>query len=80
MQRLQLKYLSKHDTLRTLMHNSAVWLENSDNSTSSGPNIQAGIVLPATVMNDATAAEGAGSYARSGKKWKSFSAGMFTML
>ena len=56
LQRLELKHLSQLDTLRTLMHNSAVRLENSDNTTSTGPNIQSGIVLPATVMNGAAAA------------------------
>lgn len=55
LQRLELKHLSQLDTLRTLMHNSAVRLENSDGIISSGSNIQPGIVLPATVMNDATA-------------------------
>lgn len=52
LQRLELKHLSQLDTLRTLMHNSAVRLENSD---STGSSIQPGIVLPGTVMNDATA-------------------------
>ena len=52
LQRLELKHLSQLDTLRTLMHNSAVRLENSD---STGSNIQPGIVLPATVMNASTA-------------------------
>jgi len=55
LQRLELKHLSQLDTLRTLMHNSAVRLESSDGITSTGPNIQPGIVLPATMMNDATA-------------------------
>ncbi|EWG64837.1 MULTISPECIES: VasL domain-containing protein [unclassified Enterobacter] len=55
LQRLELKHLSQLDTLRTLMHNSAVRLENSDNTTSTGPNIQSGIVLPATMMNASTA-------------------------
>ncbi|HFQ7237832.1 TPA: VasL domain-containing protein [Citrobacter braakii] len=55
LQRLELKHLSQLDTLRTQMHNSAVRLENSDNTTSTGPNIQSGIVLPATMMNAATA-------------------------
>ncbi|HEJ0335067.1 TPA: type VI secretion system ImpA family N-terminal domain-containing protein [Klebsiella aerogenes] len=55
LQRLELKHLSQLDTLRTLMHNSAVRLESSDGITSTGPGIQPGIVLPATVMNDATA-------------------------
>ncbi|EGT5658734.1 hypothetical protein JD793_004957 [Citrobacter braakii] len=54
LQRLELKHLSQLDALRTLMHNSAVRLENSDDTTSTGPNIQPGVVLPATVMNDAT--------------------------
>ena len=54
LQRLELKHLSQLDALRTLMHNSAVRLENSDNTTSTGPNIQSGIV-PATMMNAATA-------------------------
>ncbi|MCT4702678.1 type VI secretion system ImpA family N-terminal domain-containing protein [Enterobacteriaceae bacterium H20N1] len=56
LQRLELKHLSQLDTLRTLMHSSVVRLENSDGITSTGPNIQPSIVLPATVMNDATTA------------------------
>ncbi|OKB64568.1 hypothetical protein BHU62_21800 [Serratia marcescens] len=114
LQRLELKHLSQLDTLRTLMHNSAARLENSDNTTSTGLNIQSGIVLP-TVMNGATAAtrDLAGGpdedmpdnavkwvyvaqpepqpehqtnvevqtvMPTSAKKWKSFSAGMCTML
>ena len=55
LQRLELKHLSQLDTLRTLMHNCAVRLENSDGIASNGPNIQQGVVLPATVMNAATA-------------------------
>ncbi|HDS9724069.1 TPA: type VI secretion system ImpA family N-terminal domain-containing protein [Enterobacter bugandensis] len=54
LQRLELKHLSQLDTLRTLMHNSAVRLENSDGITRTGSSIQPGIVLPATVMNYAT--------------------------
>ncbi|EAA7635405.1 hypothetical protein BHG93_23130 [Salmonella enterica] len=108
LQRLELKHLSQLDTLRTLMHNSAVRLENSD---STGSNIQSGIVLPATVMNDATAStrdfaggpdedtpesavkwvfvaqpepqpnvEVLSTMPAPVKKWKSFVAGMFTML
>lgn len=110
LQRLELKHLSQLDTLRTLMHNSAVRLENRDDTTITGPNIQSGIVLPATVMNDAAATGGlAGSLSENTpdsavkwvyvaqsehhakievlaamptpvKKWKSFSAGMCTML
>ncbi|HDR2619520.1 TPA: type VI secretion system ImpA family N-terminal domain-containing protein [Enterobacter chuandaensis] len=53
LQRLELKHLSQFDTLRTLMHNSAVRLENSDGT---GANIQPGIVLPSTMMNGSTAA------------------------
>ncbi|MFP2166991.1 VasL domain-containing protein [Enterobacter ludwigii] len=111
LQRLELKHLSQLDTLRTLMHNSAVRLENSDGITTTGSSIQPGIVLPATVMNDATASTGdfAGGpdedkpesavkwvYVAQPepqpnvevlstmpvpvKKWKSFAAGMCTML
>ncbi|RAU52845.1 hypothetical protein DBY68_001315 [Pseudocitrobacter sp. RIT415] len=113
LQRLELKHFSQFDTLRTLMHNTAVRLENSDNSTSTGQNIQPGIVVPASVMNDATAAsgnvsggpdeelQGPGSAVKwvyvaqpeqrpkvevlatvptPVKKWKSFVAGMCTML
>lgn len=113
LQRLELKHLSQLDTLRTLIHNSAVRLENSDNSTSGGSNIQTGIVLPASVMNAATASTsdlaggpgedfpvpgGAAKWVYVAqpdpqpnvevlaavptqvKKWKSFWAGMCTML
>ncbi|VEI20126.1 Uncharacterized protein conserved in bacteria [Serratia plymuthica] len=52
LQRLELKHLSQFDTLRTLMHNSAVRLENSDGASGSGVVIQPGIVLPAAAMND----------------------------
>lgn len=54
LQRLELKHLSQLDTLRTLMHNSAVRLENSDGIASNGPNIQPGVELSAAVMNDTT--------------------------
>lgn len=108
LQRLELKHLSQLDTLRTLMHNSAVRLENSD---STGSSIQPGIVLPAIVMNDATASprdfaggpdedtpesvvkwvyvaqpepqsnvEVLSTMPAPVKKWKSFVAGMCTML
>ncbi|MEH3827970.1 VasL domain-containing protein [Enterobacter roggenkampii] len=108
LQRLELKHLSQLDTLRTLMHNSAVRLENSDTT---GSSIQPGIVLPGTVMNDATAStrdfaggpdedkpESAVKWVYVAqpepqsnvevlstmpvpvKKWKSFAAGMCTML
>ena len=108
LQRLELKHLSQLDTLRTLMHNSAVRLENSD---STGSSIQPGIVLPATVMNEATAStrdfaggpdedtpesavkwvyvaqpepqsnvEVLSTMPAPVKKWKSFAAGMCTML
>ncbi|WP_050863347.1 VasL domain-containing protein [Enterobacter kobei] len=55
LQRLELKHLSQFDTLRTLMHNSAIRLENSDGITSTGANIQPGIVLPSNMMNGSTA-------------------------
>lgn len=111
LQRLELKHLSQLDTLRTLMHNSAVRLENSDGITSTGSSIQPGIVLPATVMNGVTAAtrelaghppddtpdsavkwiyvaqpepqsnvEVLSTMPVPVKKWKSFVAGMCTML
>ncbi|QCA19072.1 hypothetical protein E5284_14875 [Citrobacter freundii] len=111
LQRLELKHLSQLDTLRTLMHNSAVRLENSDGITSTGSNIQPGIVLSATVMNSATAStrdfaggpdedmsEGVVKWVYVAQqepqpnvevlstmpapvtKWKSFVAGMCTML
>lgn len=111
LQHLELKHLSQLDTLRTLMHNNAVRLENSDGITSTGSNIQSGVVLPATVMNDATAStrdfaggpdedtpesavkwiyvaqpepqlnvEVLAAMPTPIKKWKSFVAGMCTML
>lgn len=111
LQRLELKHLSQLDTLRTLMHNSAVRLENSDGITTTGSSIQPGIVLHATVMNEATAStrdfaggpdedkpESAVKWVYVAqpepqsnvevlstmpvpvKKWKSFAAGMCTML
>ena len=111
LQRLELKHLSQLDTLRTLMHNSAVRLENSDGITTTGSSIQPGIVLHATVMNEATAStidfaggpdedkpesavkwvyvaqpeqqpnvEVLSTMPAPVKKWKSFVAGMFTML
>ena len=111
LQRLELKHLGQLDTLRTLVHNSAVRLENSDGITSTGSNIQPGIVLPASVMNAAIASTGdltggpeedtPESVAKwvyvaqqepqpnvevllakpaPVKKWKSFVAGMCTML
>lgn len=53
LQRLELKHLSQFDILRTLMHNCAVRLENSDDTASTGPAIQSGIVFSSTVMNGA---------------------------
>lgn len=52
LQRLELKHLSQLDTLRTLMHSSAVRLENSDGVSGSSAVIQPGIVLSAATMND----------------------------
>ncbi|MGO2441579.1 MAG: VasL domain-containing protein [Serratia proteamaculans] len=51
LQRLELKHLSQLDTLRTLMHNSAVRLENSDGASGTGAVIQPGVVLPTTGIN-----------------------------
>ncbi|MEZ6875918.1 VasL domain-containing protein [Enterobacter sp. KBR-315C3_2022] len=113
LQRLELKHLSQLDTLRTQIHNSSIRLENSDGITSIGPNIQPGVVLPATTMNDATTStrdlaggldddfqvpgttvkwvyvaqpeqqpnvEVLAAVPTPIKKWKSFAAGMCTML
>lgn len=54
LQRLELKHLSQFDTLRTLMHNSAIGLENRDGA---GPEaiIQPSVVLPAAVINNSGA-------------------------
>nr|WP_090963491.1 VasL domain-containing protein [Pantoea varia] len=49
LQRRELNPLSQLDTLRTLMHNSAARLENSDGASSPGAVIQPGILLPSTV-------------------------------
>lgn len=55
--RLELKHLSQLETLRTLMHNSAVRLENRDNAASPRPTIQSDIVLPPTVVNEVKSGE-----------------------
>ncbi|TGB94691.1 VasL domain-containing protein [Escherichia sp. E2748] len=52
LQRLELRHLSQLDTLRTLIHNNAVRLENSDDTICTGATIQSGIVSHAPVMND----------------------------
>lgn len=113
LQRLELKHLSQFDTLRTLIHNSAIKLENSDDVSGSGATIQTGIMLPATVMNGAGVLSDAlpgipvteknepantakwvyvaqpehqpnvdvlAAIPVQGKKWKSFAAGMCSML
>ena len=89
LQGLELKHLSQLDTLRTLMHNSAARLEHSDGITSTRPDIQPGIRLPATAMNSAAAstlpehqanAEALAAIPNQVKKWKFFAAGMCTML
>jgi len=53
LQRLELKHLSQLDTLRTLMHNSAVRLENSDDTIPTTATSQPGFVLPAPLVKDA---------------------------
>jgi len=113
LQRLELKHLSQLDTLRLMIHNSAVRLENSDGASDSGVAIQTGAVLPATVMNSAGILSDAlpdvpvtekneptntvnwvyiaqpehqpnvdvlAALPVKEKKWKSFAAGMCTML
>ncbi|CAI0888978.1 VasL domain-containing protein [Serratia ficaria] len=52
LQRLELKHLSQFDTLRTLMHNSAVRLENSDCASAPGAVTCPGVALPVTVINN----------------------------
>lgn len=113
LQRLELKHLSQFDTLRTLMHNNAVRLENSDGASGTGAVIQPGIVLPTAVINSAEtsvdALSGISDTEKNApknavkwvyvaqpehqpnvevlsaipapeKNWKSFTAGMVTML
>ncbi|ANI82047.1 VasL domain-containing protein [Kosakonia oryzae] len=53
LERLELKHLSQFDTLRTLMHNNAVRLENSDGASGSDAVVQRGILLPAGIMDEA---------------------------
>lgn len=53
LERLELKHLSQFDTLRTLMHNNAVRLENSDGASGSDTVVQRGILLPAGIMDEA---------------------------
>ncbi|MEX3021784.1 VasL domain-containing protein [Kluyvera sp. STS39-E] len=55
LERLELKHLSQLDTLRTLMHNSAIRLENRDSAASQRPTVESDIVLPTAVVNDAMA-------------------------
>lgn len=57
LQRLELKHISQLDTLRTMMHNSAVRLENSNDG--SGIATQPGIVLPAVAINGMGASDNA---------------------
>ena len=88
LQRLELKHLSQLDTLRTLIHNSAVRLEKSDDATSTGPSIQAGTVLPAGTVKwvyvvqpeRQVNVEVLAATPAPVKKWKSFAAGICTML
>ncbi|WP_333012460.1 VasL domain-containing protein [Kluyvera sichuanensis] len=111
LQRLELKHLSQLNALCTLMHNSAVRLENSADATRTGSNIQPGIVLPVSVINKTEISNGytAGHSPEDRpdsaakwvyvaqpehrvnvevlaampvpvKPWKSFAAGMCTML
>ncbi|KIS44792.1 VasL domain-containing protein [Kosakonia radicincitans] len=51
LERLELKHLSQFDTLRTLMHNHAVRLENSDGASDSDAFVQPGILLPPGIMD-----------------------------
>ncbi|MDU4093327.1 MAG: VasL domain-containing protein [Pantoea sp.] len=111
LQRLELKHLSQLDTLRALMHNSAVRLESRDDTTHTGSNIRSDRELSATERNDvASSARSLAGYPSEEtpdravrwvyvaqpeyqanveqqtaistpvKKWKSFAAGMCSML
>jgi len=55
LQRLEIKHLSQLDTLRTLMHNSAARLENSDNASGPGATISSSVVPTTRVINNARA-------------------------
>lgn len=50
---VELKHLSQLDTLRILIHNSAVRLEKREGTTSTGRNIQTDIASPASGMHGA---------------------------
>jgi hypothetical protein len=88
LQRLELKHHSQLDTLRTLMHNSAVRLENSEGATvsASSPaeedNARNEAVKWVYVAQSEYPANVDVQTAIPGpmKKWKSFVAGMGTML
>jgi len=108
LQRLEVEHLSQLDALRSLMHHNAVRLKNSAGISSTGPNIQTGIVLPDNVRNETAVAamdivpedtpdeavkrvyvaqperqanmEVQTAQPAPVKKWKSFAAGMCTML
>ncbi|MBS0846769.1 VasL domain-containing protein [Citrobacter sp. JGM124] len=51
LQRLELKHLSQFDALRSMMHNSAIRLENSNGTSDSGGVVPSGIPLPARLIN-----------------------------
>jgi type VI secretion system protein VasL len=52
LQRPELKHLSQLDTLRSMMHSSAVRLENCDATSDSGPAVRSDIVLNTMEMNE----------------------------
>lgn len=68
LQRLELKHLSQLDTLRNLMHNNAVRLENSEGATGAGSTIQTGIELPATAISGPTDSAGRSLEGECGRK------------
>lgn len=96
LQRLELKHLSQLDTLRTLMHNSAVRLENSDVASSAGAVIAPAISAIPVTENNAPVNAIKWVYVAQAepqanvdvlmaiptpvKPWKSFAAGMCSML
>lgn len=84
LQRLELKHASQFDTLRTLVHNAAVRLENSDGGRDAG-----GAVIPASLTTPAEHVRRVYivqpdrqvmAVPPPVKPWKPFAAGMLTML
>ncbi|MEG2039565.1 MAG: VasL domain-containing protein [Hafnia sp.] len=94
LQRLELKHASQLDALRTLMHNAAVRLENSDNTLQTRVTIQGDAVLPPSTVEATELVKWVyvaqpepqskvtvvTEPASPAKLWKPFASGMLTML